>query len=226
MKKVYVDASHAMKKSVARSLRRRHSVPGWALLLIAILVPLFAAKFPDRSAGVAQVASVQVAGAVPAASVPEEPVSGCVLSSALPRTVAEWKPEICLAAHEFSLDPNLISAVIWWESKGSLMAVSRAGARGLMQVMPHHFGLDTKPNEDYTQEELERMHAPLSNIRHGCMYLRKCLDASRANGTGRWTALAAYNGGITNVIYKTNYFKESIRLANGVSDLYQRTQGQ
>lgn len=223
MKKVYVEAGSAMKKGVSKSLRKRHSVPRWALLLIVILVPCFSAKFPDRSdrrTEVVQVASAQVASAMPVESAPEQPPSGCVLSPALPQSVSQWQELICLAAGEFSIDANLISTLLWWESDGDMWAVSQAGARGLMQVMPGHFGIEADGH--YTQKELERMHAPLSNIRHGCMYLRRCLDASRAAGLGRWSALAAYNGGITGVIGQRVYWNESIRLANGVEDLYQR----
>lgn len=215
MKKVYVEASHAMKKGVSKSLCKRHSVPRWAVLLIVILVPCFSAKFPDRRTEVGQVAS-----AMPVESAPVQPPSGCVLSPALPQSVSQWQEPICLAAREFSIDANLISVLMWWESDGDMWAVSRAGARGLMQVMPHHFGIEA--DGQYTQKELERMHAPLSNVRHGVSYLRKCLDASDAAGLSRWSALAAYNGGISGVIGQRVYWNESIRLANGVEDLYQR----
>lgn len=47
MKKIYVQAGHAIKKEVGKSLQKRHSVPRWALLLIVIAVPWFGAKFPD-----------------------------------------------------------------------------------------------------------------------------------------------------------------------------------
>lgn len=47
MKKIYVQAGQAMKKEVSQSLRKRHSIPRWALLLLAlIVVPVFSEKFP------------------------------------------------------------------------------------------------------------------------------------------------------------------------------------
>lgn len=214
MKKIYKQAGQAIKKEVGQSLQKRHSVPRWALLLIAVIgVSLFGAKFPDRTTE-----NTQVAATMPIES--EGLSSDCALSSELPQSVLQWQEQICLAAHEFSLDPNLIGALIWWESNGDLWAVSRADARGLMQVMPFHFGI--KADGNYAQKELEKMHAPLSNIRHGVSYLRKCVDASRSAGLGRWSALAAYNGGIPGVIGQRVYWNESIRLANGVEELYQQ----
>ena len=40
------------------------------------------------------------------------------------------------AAKQFELDPNLLNGIIWAESKFNPKARSRAGARGLMQLMP------------------------------------------------------------------------------------------
>ena len=116
MKKIYVQAGQAIKKEVAQSLRKRHSVPRWVLLLLAlIVVPVFNAAFPDRTTR-----SPQVAIAVMSEDTPKQLSSSCALSSELPQSVLEWQKQICLAAHEFSLDPNLIGALIWWESNDDL----------------------------------------------------------------------------------------------------------
>lgn len=40
------------------------------------------------------------------------------------------------AAHEFGLEPSLVAAIVYAESRGQPGAVSRAGALGLMQLMP------------------------------------------------------------------------------------------
>lgn len=212
MKKIYAQAGRSAGKAVSKRLRKRYSVPLW-LLLVLIAVPAFCDKFPGPS--------TRVDTRVQETGITEPPTQqaqhACQLSPAFPSAVLQWSEYICVAAHEFSIEPNVIAALMQWESGGDMWAISRADARGLMQVMPFNFGI--KADGRYSQKQIEQMHAPLSNIRHGCMYLRKCLDASALKGKGLWTALAAYNGGVTNVIQRGHYFNESIRLANGVSDL-------
>jgi len=88
------------------------------------------------------------------------------------------------------LDPFLVTALIREESAFLPTAVSRAGARGLMQLMPH------------TAEQVAREHklalpsAPLQspevNIRLGTIHLA---DLIRDNGGSLSLALAGYNAG-------------------------------
>ena len=91
------------------------------------------------------------------------------------------------AAAKYSLSPGLISAVIRAESNFEVEAVSRAGARGLMQLMPA------------TAKELgvTDIFDIDQNIDGGARYLRKMLD--RFDGNIR-KALAAYNAGPGTVI--------------------------
>jgi soluble lytic murein transglycosylase-like protein len=80
------------------------------------------------------------------------------------------------------LPPDLVLALIEVESRFDRWAVSRAGAVGLMQVMPFW------PRELGVQNQLVRV-AP--NIRMGCEILRYYLRAENRN----WSrALARYNG--------------------------------
>ncbi len=83
---------------------------------------------------------------------------------------------------QMQIPPDLVLALIEVESRFDRWAVSRAGAVGLMQVMPFW------PTELGVQNELVRT-AP--NIRIGCEILRYYLKAENHN----WTrALARYNG--------------------------------
>jgi hypothetical protein len=86
------------------------------------------------------------------------------------------------AAKKYNLSPELIRGVIQAESNFRVDAVSRAGAQGLMQLMPataKELGV-TKPLD------IEQ------NIDGGAHYLRKMLD--RFGGDVK-LALAAYNAG-------------------------------
>lgn len=86
------------------------------------------------------------------------------------------------AAQRHELDPALLSAVVQRESNFDARAVSKAGAQGLMQLMPD------------TAKELGVRDAfdPEQNIEGGATYLRGLIDRYH----GRLDlALAAYNAG-------------------------------
>ena len=86
-------------------------------------------------------------------------------------------------ASRLDLPPELVLSVIEVESGFDRYAVSRAGAQGLMQVMP------------FWKEEIGRPDDNLidagTNLRYGCHILRYYLDLE-ARHLSR--ALAAYNG--------------------------------
>lgn len=91
------------------------------------------------------------------------------------------------AAAKYSLPPGLINAVIRAESNFQVSAVSRAGARGLMQLMPAT-ARDLGVTDIFDIKQ---------NIDGGAKYLRRMLD--RFDGNIR-KALAAYNAGPGTVI--------------------------
>ncbi len=68
-----------------------------------------------------------------AASTAFEPVPLTDLERSRARAVQR---HVRAAAKQFELDPNLLNGIIWAESKFNPKARSRAGARGLMQLMP------------------------------------------------------------------------------------------
>ncbi len=57
-------------------------------------------------------------------------------SEATGSKVADFAPQIGAAAAKYGVDPKIVSAVMQVESGGDPNAVSRAGAQGLMQLMP------------------------------------------------------------------------------------------
>ncbi len=97
-------------------------------------------------------------------------------------------------AHDKQLDPALIAGVIYTESKFN-DSTSSAGALGLMQLLPAtaHFIAQRTGGSRFTTEDLS---TPKINIAYGSWYLRYLLDEYGGNEV---LALAAYNGGETNV---------------------------
>lgn len=86
------------------------------------------------------------------------------------------------ASQQFGVDPALVRAVARMESGFDPLAVSSAGALGIMQLMPalaEELGVDDPFD-------------PRQNIFGGVRYLRALLDAHRGNEA---LALASYNAG-------------------------------
>ena len=94
----------------------------------------------------------------------------------------ELEPMISRYSRRHQLHPALIRAVIKAESGFDPMAVSRAGAIGLMQLMP----------QTAVRLEVRDLYDPEDNIGGGTKYLRQLLDRFRGNLP---LALAAYNAG-------------------------------
>ena len=96
--------------------------------------------------------------------------------------VKRWSDLITDAADTHAVDRNLIAAVIAQESGGNQFAVSRAGAKGLMQLM------DTTASTLGVTSSFD----PQQNIDGGVRYLRQLLDRHDGN---EQLALASYNAG-------------------------------
>jgi soluble lytic murein transglycosylase len=97
-------------------------------------------------------------------------------------------------AAEKHLDPALIAAVIYAETKFE-PRTSSAGAEGLMQILPRTAEYLAQ-RSGATTFTIADLASPEVNIAYGSYYLRYLLD--RYDGR-EMLALAAYNGGETNV---------------------------
>ncbi len=103
-------------------------------------------------------------------------------TSDTPLTPAEMSQMLARAGALHNIDADLLASVVQAESAGNVLAVSRAGARGLMQLMPA------------TASDLgvHNSFAPEQNIGGGTAYLDQLLTRYRDNIA---LALAAYNAG-------------------------------
>ena len=141
------------------------------LLLFAVLV----------SPGIAQANVIEISddGEARIVGAPAAPTSPRVAVAAASEQVSSDDPYE-LAARRYGIDPDLLRAVAWTESRGNNNAVSPKGARGIMQLMPAtaaQLGVD--PND------------PIANINGGAAYLAQLL----ATFHNVPLALAAYNAG-------------------------------
>jgi len=90
--------------------------------------------------------------------------------------------EIDRAAALYNVPAELVRAVIWAESAGDAAAISRAGAIGLMQLMPRTAG------DMYVEDPVD----PAQNIMGGTRYLRWLANQFKGD---MLLTLAAYNAG-------------------------------
>jgi peptidoglycan lytic transglycosylase len=97
-------------------------------------------------------------------------------------------------ADNYGLEPQLVAAVIYQESKFDAAARSSSGAVGLMQLLPETGqGIaDRTGGGKWSPDDLLN---PELNIRYGSWYLRHLLDKYGDEAL----ALAAYNAGQANV---------------------------
>ncbi len=93
-------------------------------------------------------------------------------------------------ASRAGLDPQLVLGLIQVESGFKKYAVSRAGARGFMQVMPFWVTVIGAKGDDLFDMR--------KNIRYGCVILRHYLDLEKGD---LYRALGRYNGSLGKAQY-------------------------
>jgi soluble lytic murein transglycosylase len=98
------------------------------------------------------------------------------------------------AASGAGLDPQVVAAVALQESAFNPLAVSSAGARGLLQVMPS-VGAELARSLGLARFDPNDLFDPGTNLKLGCAHLSEYRRRFRSMPQ----ALAAYNGGPTRV---------------------------
>lgn len=104
--------------------------------------------------------------------------------------ILSYKDLIEKFSYENDIDPYLTCAVIFCESKYKPNALSKAGARGLMQIMPAT-GQEIADNLGILYED-EILYDPQTSIMFGTYYLRYLMNRFNDNLA---VSIAAYNAG-------------------------------
>jgi len=163
--------------------------------ILAILFAFSILSVPEAISSQQSTVMMLVGESIPPAMLPipsqiAHPVGGHNSLSRIGNTVSVYMDAPALlygtiietAAVRYKIDPALVKAIIMAESRYNHRAVSKKGAGGLMQLMPH------------TAKALgvRDIFNPEDNINGGVRYLKKLLN--RFDGDTR-LALAAYNAG-------------------------------
>lgn len=115
----------------------------------------------------------------------------------LPRIFAElrypleYDDIIIKEANDHDLDPFLVAAVIYSESRFNPKAGSPVGARGLMQLMPQTAAGIARRLGD-TGFTVDKLYDPATNVRYGTYHLQGLMGRYDSDVE---SALVGYNGG-------------------------------
>jgi len=110
-----------------------------------------------------------------------------------------YDPQIAGITRAAGVDPFLVRALIWRESKFNPTRHGEADERGLMQVQPDVGQMWAKANkiENFKDDDL---YDPETNIRVGTWYLNRALKHWSLTDDPVTFALAEYNAGRTNAL--------------------------
>lgn len=171
-----------------------------ALLLLLLILPSFPAsagaqKYEPLSASVQASLQKAVSDKRPPTSSFKSSIEAAdwleAMSTRLARRLPnqEYRLELLRAVHyeatRAGLDPQLVLGLMQVESGFRKYAVSSAGARGYMQVMPFWVKLIGRPDDNLFHLR--------TNLRYGCTILRHYLDIEKGD---LYRALGRYNGSL------------------------------
>jgi soluble lytic murein transglycosylase-like protein len=155
---------------------------------------------------------LRVIVAAPAEPAPRDPPSGARTASSVEVDTSRFAGIIAEAGRRWNVRPELLRAIIAVESRFNPRAVSKRGARGLMQLMP----------ETARRFSAGDLFDPRANVLAGAQYLRLLLDLFSDDVE---LALAAYNAGENAVIragYRIPAFAETRSYVPAVMAHYRR----
>lgn len=111
-----------------------------------------------------------------------------------PARFQQYDELIMSVANERQLDPMLVKAVVWRESRFDREKVGSAGERGLMQVSPKAANEWAHENK-ISDFQLDQLFDPKTNLEAGSWYLRRGIDHWQNESDPLPFALAEYNAG-------------------------------
>jgi len=169
-----------------------------ALLCLLAATPMALAgaqKYEPLSASVQAALQKSVSDARPQVSSFKNPIEAAdwlsEMSARLERRIPnrEYRIELLRSVHyeatRAGLDPQMVLGLIQVESGFRKYAVSSAGARGYMQVMPFWIKVIGQPTDNLFHLR--------TNLRYGCTILRHYLDIEKGD---LFRALGRYNGSL------------------------------
>ena len=109
----------------------------------------------------------------------------------------ELLKHVYLESRRVDVPPELVLAVIHIESHFDHFAISRVGARGLMQIMPFWLNEIGRPEDN--------LFNIATNLRFGCTILRHYIDKEDGDIA---RALARYNGSRGQRVYPDKIFNQ------------------
>jgi soluble lytic murein transglycosylase len=109
-----------------------------------------------------------------------------------------FDPLIVKICREYNIDPRLIKAVVWRESRFQADMVGRHGERGLMQVS-EVAARDWAAAKGISDFQPDQLLQPEVNLEIGTWYLSKAIQRWNARDDAVPFALAEYNAGKTRV---------------------------
>jgi soluble lytic murein transglycosylase len=110
-----------------------------------------------------------------------------------------YDPLIASVARNEGVDPFLVRALVWRESRFNPLTHGLADEHGLMQVTPEVGQMWAKANkvENYTDDDL---YDPETNLRAGTWYLNRAIKHWSQTDDPVTFALAEYNAGRKNAL--------------------------
>ena len=111
-----------------------------------------------------------------------------------PARFQQYDNLISSVAAEHQLDPMLVKAVVWRESRFDRQKVGSAEERGLMQISPKAANEWARENK-VTDFKLDQLFDPKTNLEAGSWYLRRAIDHWQNESDPLPFALAEYNAG-------------------------------
>jgi soluble lytic murein transglycosylase-like protein len=151
-----------------------------------------AAQYPQTFYGMIAERKLALAGAAMGRK-SNDPIADLLAGPAAPRVDAAAYPVPDLSPKGgFTLDPALVYALVRQESAFNPMAVSTAGAVGLMQLMPE--AAARAAGDDKLKADMSPLFDPAMNLRVGQDYFHWLMERGLGDND-LLRAVAAYNGG-------------------------------